>query len=151
LLRASILCFVLLSSACADALPFAEPDARSTRITEAKERRARWMRERPLHYEIRYLLIEGAAGAAETYRLVKIRNSSVLDTNCLNSKCPAAHLKHVRQVHEVYDLILEDDPDCEVKAIYRNDTNVPSAVTRTCKPGTKPDFSLAVTAFIASP
>jgi hypothetical protein len=149
-LSAIVLCAALLTTGCADLGALGEPDPRSARIDEAKARRTRWMRERPLQYEIRYLLIEGGAGSAESYRLVKIRNSSVLDTTCPNAKCPVAHLKHVRQVHEIYDLIIEDDPDCDVKATYRNDTNVPSAVTRTCKPGTKPDFSLAVTAFLVS-
>jgi hypothetical protein len=141
----------LILSACADGGPFIGDNDRAARLEDAKARRERWMRERPLHYEIRYLMVEGGPGTAESYRFVKIRNSSVLDTTCPNGPCPIAHLKHVRQVHEVYDLIIEDDPDCEVKAIYRNDINIPSLVTRVCTPGTKADFSLAITAFSATP
>jgi hypothetical protein len=144
--RACILA-VLMAVTCGACALDQVTNGQDDRVTDAQARRARWMNERPRYYAISYLLIEGGPGTPEAYRYVTVRNNSVLDTTCPDAKCPVAQLRDLRQVHELFDLALDQTPNCESKVIYRNDINVPSLITRSCKPGAGVDYSIAVTLF----
>lgn len=97
---------------------------------------------------ITFLLVEGGEGTAPAYRLVKVRENSVMDTTCPESTCPKAMLRDVRQVFELFKLVNEEAPGCVVKVTYHADFHFPNLIRRACDGVASPkSYTLIVTGF----
>lgn len=120
-------------------------------VLKAQEQRKLWSGQIIDHYEVNYLLIEGGDGAPEAYRLVKVRNNAVLDTTCPFAKCPSLHLRDLRTIPEVFNLIVDNAGLCDISVTYHPTLYFPSYIRANCARSGKPDFRVIVRGLAANP
>jgi Family of unknown function (DUF6174) len=120
-------------------------------VLSAQENRKLWSAQIIDHYEVNYLLIEGDDGAPEAYRVVKVRNNAVLDTTCPFGKCPSLHLRDLRTIPELFNLIVDNAELCDIGVTYHSMLHFPSYIRANCGRSGKPDFRVIVRGLAANP
>ncbi|MCX6019752.1 MAG: hypothetical protein NTZ50_14850 [Chloroflexi bacterium] len=108
-----------------------------------------WIEQGITRYEVTWLLLEGGDAAPDRYRSAHVVNNNVLDTLCPQQRCPEAHLRDLRTIHDAFKLIRDNAEQCDITVLYHVMLHYPTWIRANCAHAGLPDFRVMLRGFAA--
>ena len=116
---------------------------------EAQRQKRLWLAQDITRYEVVWLLLEGDDEAPDRYRSVRVVNRSVLDTRCPNDRCPEKHLRDLRTIEQVFEMISVAAEQCDIVVQYHEALHYPTWIRADCARSSQPNFRIFLRGFSA--